>query len=56
MVGNIDLRYFECANRNRVEENPPMVIGRGASGKVAVDLLNAVGHALDRLAVGDVLL
>ena len=56
MVGNIDLRYFECANRNRVEENPPMVIGRGAGGKAAVDLLDAVGHAIDRLSVGDVLL
>ena len=33
-----------------------MVIGRGAGGKAAVDLLDAVGHALDRLSVGDVLL
>ena len=56
MVGNIDLRYFECANRNRVEENPPMVIGGGAGRKAAVDLLDAVGHALDRLSVGDVFL
>ena len=56
MTGDIDLRYFECANRNRVEENPPMVIGRGAGRKAAVDLLNTVGHALDRLPVGDVLL
>ena len=56
MTGDIDLRYFECANRNRVEENPPMVIGGGAGGKAAVDLLDAVGHALDRLSVGDVLL
>ena len=23
MTGNIDLRYFECANRNRVEEVTP---------------------------------
>ena len=56
MVGNIDLRYFECANRNRVEENPPMVIGRGAGRKAAVDLLDTVGHALDGLTIGDVLL
>ena len=56
MTGDIDLRYFECANRNRVEENPPMVIGGGAGGEVAVDLLDAVGHALDRLSVGDVFL
>ena len=56
MAGNIDLRYFECANRNRVEENPPMVIGRGAGRKAAVDLLDTVGHALDGLTIGDVLL
>ena len=56
MVGNIDLRYFECANRNRVEENAPVVIGRGAGRKAAVDLLDAVGHALDGLTIGDVLL
>ena len=56
MVGDIDLRYFECANRNRVEENPPVVIGRGAGGKAAVDLLDTVGHALNGFPVGDVLL
>ena len=56
MTGDIDLRYFECANRNRVEENPPMVIGGGAGRKAAVDLLDAVGHALDGLTIGDVLL
>ena len=33
-----------------------MVIGGGTGGEVAVDLLDAVGHALDRLSVGDVLL
>ena len=56
MVGDIDLRYFECANRNRVEENPPMVIGGGAGRKAAVDLLDAESDALDGLSVGDVLL
>ena len=56
MVGNIDLRYFECANRNRVEENPPMVIGRGAGRKAAVDLLDTESDALDRLSVGNVFL
>ena len=56
MTGDIDLRYFECANRNRVEENPPMVIGRGAGRKAAVDLLDAVGHTLDGLTIGNVLL
>ena len=56
MVGDIDLRHFECADRDRVEEDAAMVIGGGAGGKAAVDLLDAVGHALDRLSVGDVLL
>jgi len=56
MVGDIDLRHFECADRDRVEEDAAMVIGGGAGGEVAVDLLDAVGHALDRLSVGDVFL
>ena len=56
MTGNIDLRYFECANRNRVEEDAAMVIGGGAGGEAAVDLLDTVGHALDGLTIGDVLL
>jgi hypothetical protein len=56
MGRNIFLRHFECANRNRVEENAPMVIGGGAGGKAAVDLLDAEGHALDGFSVGDVLL
>ena len=56
MVGNIDLRHFECADRDGVEEDAAMVIGGGAGGEAAVDLLDAVGHALDRLSVGDVLL
>ena len=56
MVGDIDLRHFECADRDRVEEDAAMVIGGSAGGEVAVDLLDAVGHALDRLSVGDVLL
>ena len=33
-----------------------MVIGGGAGRKAAVDLLDAVGHALDGLTIGDVLL
>ena len=33
-----------------------MVIGRGAGGEAAVDLLDTVGHALDGLTIGDVLL
>ena len=56
MVGNIDLRHFECADRDRVEENATVVIGGGAGGKAAVDLLDAEGHALDRFSVGNVLL
>jgi len=56
MVGDIDLRHFECADRDRVEEDAAMVIGRGAGRKAAVDLLDTVGHALDGLTIGDVLL
>ena len=56
MVGNIDLRDLVAAHRDALKENPPMVIGGGAGGKAAVDLLDAVGHALDGLTIGDVLL
>ena len=56
MAWNIFLRHFECADRDRVEENPPVVIGGGAGGEAAVDLLDAIGHALDGLTIGDVLL
>lgn len=56
MVGNIDLRDLVAAHRDALKENAAMVIGGGAGGEVAVDLLDAVGHALDRLSVGDVLL
>ena len=54
--GNIDLRYFECANRNRVEETPAHGYRSWRWWKAAVDLLDTVGHALDRLTIGDVLL
>ena len=33
-----------------------MVIGRGAGRKAAVDLLDTVGHALDRLSGGNIFL
>ena len=56
MTGNIDLRDLVATHGDGSKENAAMVIGRGAGGKAAVDLLDAVGHALDRLSVGDVLL
>ena len=56
MTGNIDLRDLECADRDRVEENAAMVIGGGAGGKAAVDLLDTESDALDRFPVGNVLL
>ena len=56
MVGDIDLRHFECADRDRVEEDAAMVIGGGAGGVAAVDLLDAVGHALNGFTVDDVFL
>ena len=56
MTGNIDLRDLVATHGDGSKENAAMVIGRGAGGKAAVDLLDAVGHALDRLSVGDVFL
>jgi len=56
VVGNIDLRDLVAAHRDALKENAPMVIGGGAGGKAAVDLLDTVGHALDGLTIGDVLL
>ena len=56
VVGNIDLRDLVATHRDALKENAPMVIGGGAGGKAAVDLLDTVGHALDGLTIGDVLL
>ena len=56
MIGNIDLRDLVAAHRDALKKNAPMVIGGGAGGKAAVDLLDTVGHALDGLTIGDVLL
>ena len=56
MVGNIDLRDLVAAHRDALKENAPMVIRGSAGGETAIDLLDAVGHALDRLSVGDVFL
>ena len=56
MVGNIDLRDLVAAHRDAFKENAPMVIGRGAGRKATVDLLDTVGHALDKLSAGDVFL
>ena len=56
MTGNIDLRDLVATHRDAFKKNAPMVIGRGAGGVAAVDLLNEIGDALDRLPGGDVLL
>ena len=56
MTGSIDLRHLVATHWDALKENAPMVIGRDAGRKAAVDLLDAVGHALDGLTIGDVLL
>ena len=56
MVGNIDLRDLVAAHRDALKENAPMVIRGSAGGETAIDLLDTVGHALDRLSVGNVFL
>ena len=56
MGRHIFLRDAIATHGDGSKENPPVVIGGGAGGEAAVDLLDAVGHALDRLSVGDVLL
>ena len=56
MAGNIDLRHLIGANRNRIKEDTSMTVGGGRGGVAAVDLLDAVGHALNGFPIGDVLL
>ena len=56
MGRHIFLRDAIAAHGDGSEEDAPRAVRGGAGGKAAVDLLNAVGHALDRLSVGDVLL
>ena len=56
MVGNIDLRDLVAAHRDALKENAPMVIRGSAGGEAAIDLLDAVGHALDGFSGGDIFL
>ena len=56
MAGNIDLRHLIGANGNRIKEYTSMAVGGGRGGVAAVDLLDAVGHALNGFPIGDVLL
>ena len=56
MVGDIDLRHPIGANGNRIKENTSVTVGRGCGGEATVDLLDTVGHTLERLPIGNVLL
>ena len=53
---HIFLRDAIAAHGDGIEEDAPRAVRRGAGGVAAVDLLNEIGHALDRLSVGDVFL
>ena len=56
MAGDIDLRHLIGANGNRIEEDTSVTVSGGRGGITAVDLLDAVCHALDGFAIGNVLL
>ena len=56
MAGDIDLRHPIGANGNRIKENASVTVGRGCGGEATVDLLDTVGHTLERLPIGNVLL
>ena len=56
IAGNIGLRHPIGANGDRIEEDTSVTVGGGRGGVAAVDLLDAVGHALDGFPIGDVLL
>ena len=56
MGRHIFLRDAIAAHGDGIEEDAPHAVRRGAGGVAAVDLLNEIGDALDRLSVGDVLL
>ena len=56
MGRHIFLRDAIAAHGDGIEEDAPRAVRRGAGRKAAVDLLDAVGHALDGFAVGDVFL
>ena len=56
MGRHILLRDAIAAHRDALKEDAAVVIGRGAGGVAAVDLLNEIGDALDRLPGGNVFL
>ena len=56
MGRHIFLRDAIAAHGDGSEKDAPRAVRGGAGRKAAVDLLDAVGHALDGLSVGDVLL
>ena len=52
----IFLRDAIAAHGDGIEEDAPRAVRGGAGGETAVDLLDAVGHALNGFTVGDVFL
>ena len=56
MGRHIFLRDAIAAHGDGIEEDAPRAVRRGAGGETAVDLLNEIGHALDRLSGGNVFL
>ena len=56
MGRHIFLRDAIAAHGDGIEEDAPCAVCGGAGRKAAVDLLDTVGHALDGLTIGDVLL
>ena len=53
---HILLRDAIAAHGDGSEEDAPRAVRRGAGGKAAVDLLNEISDAFDRLPVGNVFL
>ena len=56
MAGDIDLRHLIGTSGNRIEEDTSVTVSGGRGGIAAVDLLDAVGYAFERLPIGNVLL
>ena len=56
MGRHIFLRDAIATHGDGSEEDAPRAVRGGAGRKATVDLLDTVGHALDRLTIGDVLL
>ena len=53
---HIFLRDAIAAHGDGIEEDAPRAVRRGAGGVAAVDLLNEIGDALDRLSGGNIFL